>query len=135
MDEYTRKYGQTRATSKPECYGDVDYYDHEDPTCRECPVRSACRIIVDRKVNSSVREATSRPTSTTSYRDRLQRPGHMPRRDVERAPLGDADSFWGALMFNGFLSATKSVLQEAHHGVDSIPYMRYPDPFRRPPKT
>jgi hypothetical protein len=53
---------------------------------------------------------------------------------VTRIDAHEDDSWWTALVYNAFLSATKAVLREAHHGVNSIPQFRYPNPFRRPDK-
>jgi hypothetical protein len=138
VDEYSQKYGKrARSSSKPDCYGDVDLYDSAHEICVDCPVKGACRIVVDRKIDQEVRE--TRVTRGRSKGGRARSRARNRREtaaDVEpvankhRAPVTQADSFWSALMFNSFLTATKSVLLEAHHGVDSIPYMRYPDPFR-----
>lgn len=141
MDEYSKKYGsRARASSKPDCYGDVDLYDSAHEICIDCPVKGACRLIVDRKIDQEVGETRISRSGRSSRSDRSRKARSHSRDDTSevvpvdtkhRTAPGEADSFWSALVFNGFLTATKSVLLEAHHGVDSIPYMRYPDPFRR----
>lgn len=133
-DEYSKRFGlrSTRSSAKPSCYGDVDTYDSADEDCQECPVRPACKIVVDRKIERELREdrLERRNTRTMSGRHRSrERDRTTPNR--ERVNPGEKDSFFVALFYNGFLSASSAVLQEARHGVESIPMMKYPDPFER----
>jgi len=126
-DSYTRKYG-VRSGSKPECYGDVDMYDPEDRVCPECSVRRACKVVVDKELQKIARESRrSRKTRTDREVDLV----FQPKSDKSRTDPEEDDTFFGALFYNGSLSAMKAVLLEAHHGVDSIPHVRYPNPFKR----
>jgi hypothetical protein len=154
LDDYTRKYGAV-SSSKPECYGDIDVYDDADRVCNECEVRRSCKVIVDKKLKREVDEARAdrlrydRPTSPVGAVRNPAAPNVPPstrapvsepmrplnnRREVDLsdpdAP-GIEDSWWGALAYNSFLSSSKAVLNEAYHGLNSIPYVKYPNPFKR----
>ena len=103
-------------------------YDSSDRVCEDCPVRRACKVVVDKDLRKVARERT--------YRSRYGRGGEedgrhesRPKENSQRTDPHPDDTFFGALVYNGFLSATKAILMEAHHGVDSNPHMRYPNPF------
>jgi hypothetical protein len=129
VDDYTRKYG-ARSSSKPECYGEVDVYDSADPVCEDCPVHRACKVSVDKELRRVARD-----TSSGTRRRRREREEEAPdrvfrpKKNSEREDPEENDTFFSALIYNGTLSAMKAVLLEAHHGVDSIPHVRYPNPF------
>ena len=126
-DSYSRKY-QIRSGAKPECYGDADMYDPEDRVCKDCTVRRACKVAVDKELQKIVRE--SRRTKRTRRDDDVELV-FQPKANKDRTAPEEDDTFFGALFYNGSLSAMKAVLLEAHHGVDSIPHVRYPNPFKR----
>jgi len=126
-DSYTRKYG-VRSGTKPECYGDVDLYDPGDRVCPDCTVRRACKVVVDKELQKIAKESRR---SKKTRRDREVDTVFQPTSNKDRVRPEVDDTFFGALFYNGSLSAMKAVLLEAHHGVDSIPHVRYPNPFTR----
>lgn len=134
MGEYEDRW--TRSSAKPECYGDLDTYDSADEVCQECPVRRACRIVVDRKLSRDAphdRPAYPQPPQRTQSEGR---PGSNVRLTIGRRRDGytervllPTDSFLMSLMLNGALGSAETFLSEAQHGIRSIPRAPYPDPW------
>ena len=136
MDEYTKRHGRKAlSSSKPTCFGDLEFYDSRDDTCQECPVRRSCKVIVEKKMRSDskeIRETRLRPggrrRSSSEEAVNLRRKRKR-KNEAQRVDPMIGDSWWVALLYNSLLGATKAMLVEAHFGVDSIPLSDYPNPF------
>jgi len=46
---FSSKYAKTSSVDRPDCYGDEEYYDPDDPECRRCNSRSACTLVIQRR--------------------------------------------------------------------------------------
>jgi hypothetical protein len=127
-DEYSQRFG-TRSSSKPECFGDIEAFEPHDDTCRDCIVRRSCQVIVDRRLErgSVVRQETRVERNTRDNR-REERAVVTPLRTEQREDPREEDSFATALIYNGVLAATRSVLRESEYAVGTIPLLKYPVP-------
>jgi len=115
----------TNAREKPECYGDEDYYDPSDTTCRRCPVKGTCRVLVERRSKSSDRNAI---TTTKSSRTGSSVPRKQASVVVDHE---EDDSFMGVLGHNSMLNAGQGFVDTLSEAVSSIPRKKYPNPFSR----
>jgi hypothetical protein len=115
------------ARAKPDCYGDPDYYESDDPDCEACPVKRTCRAIVNRKEARREEEEATERKYKKAKKKRID-PDPDPE-DYEEREEAIAGGFFGALIFNGALSATRAGMVEATFAIDQIPRAPYPDPF------
>jgi len=128
---------KTRRSSKPECFGDVEVYDTDDEECQDCPVKAACRVVVDKKIDRELEEVGEERRKKRKKRKELQRRRESSGNNETEEEWEEWEepekgaTFGEALAHNSFLSATSAVLREADRGVRSIPKLRYPTPWRR----
>ena len=133
---FSSKYGDRRSSdNNPDCYGDEDYYDRDDPECRRCPKYSMCGVIINRRKSRAARASTSR--SLTSRNDRrprgkkdeptndiAQRMGNYIEQDV-----GESDTFTSVLIYNASLNGVQGMLDTASHAWGQIPRKSYANVF------
>lgn len=126
---------RNESESRPHCYGDVDIHNPNDYRCRDkCSLFRVCGVIVKNKILSANRRDESRGRDPREARqderkdvDRGSLKAPAPEDYVERveSDLG----FFGALAFNGTMSAIRAGMVEAVYATDQIPRFPYPDPF------
>lgn len=120
---------QNRDGEKPECYGDVDYYDGSHPTCQECAYKGTCRIKIE----------TARRNSQSGSTQPAHRPGYKPpntppaRTKVYEEPEGN-DTFTGVLAYNAGLNAVTTMAETLTEALAGIPRKKYPSLRRRETK-
>jgi len=121
------------ALRKPKCFGDPEEHSPRDRTCQDCRFFQTCAVIVKNKRRDDERGDDRR---RDDRRDDRREPRRDDRRGL-RAPDPEdyierddaAVGFFGALMFNGAMSAVRAGLVEAVFATDQIPRFQYPDPF------
>jgi len=114
---------------KPGCYGDVDYYDPSDSSCRSCPVKGTCRVLIDRK------QKTIERSGRTSSRE-VTRVSSIPkRRDPVIVEPEEGEPVWSVLGWNAGVNALQAGVDEFGNMVSSIPRKKYTsNMFMRRPK-
>lgn len=126
-NDYRDRWQAAKDASKPPCFGDPDYLDDQDETCRNCAVNEMCSLIAERKFN---RGRPANPVKTPPDPVKVQQQSSNVPVPVNNEHRGDVgESFFLALMYNGFLASTEAVLRESVFAVGTIPRVKYPNPF------
>lgn len=116
--------------TKPECYGDPDYYDITDSDCKRCRFKGTCKL----KVAALEREEKrSRSRSRSDREERGRSSGKMVRRKSREYELEEADeqdTFMSALAYNSSLNAATTMAETLTDALGQIPRKRYP-PLRK----
>jgi hypothetical protein len=108
---------------RPECYGDPDYYDITDDTCKNCRWKGTCRLKIsalerDRRPASSSSSVT---TTTTSA---------IPQRSAVKGKIyedaGEEDTFTSVLAHNASLNAITAMSETLTDALSQIPRKKYP---------
>ena len=127
---FSSKYGQSSSTERPDCYGDEDYYDPDDPECRRCHCRSSCSLVIQRR-KSQARTSTRGRTRT---RERKREKGEETAiiRSIDEYPEGsvsETDTFGSVVVHNATLNAVQATLDTVSHGWRQIPRKSYGNLF------
>lgn len=127
-NSFSQRFGghSRRESSKPECYGDPDYYEGDDPQCRACPVQSTCRVVSEKRARSH-NERHNRPVTIREPRA-IQRKS---RAEASRAieDYEEGDTWFSALVHNACIEGITAGAKTAVDALESIPKKRYPNPF------
>lgn len=111
-DEFSRRYSTAGSSSgRPECYGDEDYYDRDDRTCRACPSNTTCGLVVRRKMKN----AESPPKRAHSRSGRAPTKKDLPSRRREEVPTLEIDpeegeTFGEVALYNSATEAAQGFL-------------------------
>ena len=119
---------------RPPCFGDGDYYDEEDDTCRDCAVEGACLLKVKRAGRSKLSDIKKQTRERRNFRTtpikstsiQAQRKEEV----VEVEPAED-DSYFSVLTHNASIEALQSVCDELANSVRQIPRKSYSGVFKR----
>lgn len=125
-DEFSKRYSTTSNTSsKPECYGDEDYYDRDDRTCRACPSVTTCGLVIRRKQkreeNSAPIARRNSPTGGKTPTKRTKIGSHS-LSEVDPEP---GDTFGEVALHNSSLNALQGFVDTISDAVSHIPRKRY----------
>lgn len=126
MGDFTNRYSTRTSEEKPSCYGEEDYYDITDSTCRACKFKGTCRIKVQAS-NSGRSSHPGQPRPTTGK-------GHAVSSRTVPVPAedhGDDDSFMGVLTYNSSLNAATAMSETLTQALSGIPRKRYPSFSKR----
>ena len=113
---------------RPECYGDPDYYDITDDTCKNCRWKGTCRLKI------SALERDRRPTSSVSTVTAVQ-PVTSKRSAVKGKiyeDAGEEDTFTSVLAHNASLNAITAMSETLTDALSQIPRKKYPGLRKRP---
>jgi|SaaInlStandDraft_7_1057024.scaffolds.fasta_scaffold00038_32 hypothetical protein len=120
MGDFTSRYS-THTEEKPGCYGEEDYYDITDSTCRACRYKGTCRIKVQAGKSGRSRDTPGpkkgHPTNGRSV--------PVPTEDPD-----EGDTFVSALTYNSSLNAATAMSETLTQALSGIPRKRYPS-FRK----
>lgn len=120
-----------RRPSKPECYGDPDYYDITHQDCRACSFKGTCKL----KVSALEREESrDRRKSRSRSEERGRSSGRMVKRrerEYEFEEAGEQDTFMSALAYNSSLNAATTMAETLTEALGQIPRKRYPSLRKR----
>ena len=116
--------------TKPECYGDEDYYAPDDDECSSCAVKASCGIRVSRmSKQKNVYSNRSTNRSATS----IQRTQKNEIQRIVEEPDEDT-SFAKILMHNTGLEVIQSMVDELGNSIRHIPRIDYGKYFDRKKK-
>jgi len=107
--------------SRPECYGDPDYFDLSDRTCQDCRWKGTCRLKV-----SALKGTQSAPyerTTAATPQGQVHRP--VVKAKVYEDPV-ETDTFTSVLMHNAGLNAVTSISETLTDALSQIPRKKYP---------
>lgn len=121
MGDFTSRYS-TQTEEKPGCYGDEDYYDITDSTCRACRYKGTCRIKVQAAQSGKGRDA---PLARKKGHSVAGRSVPSPTEDHD-----EDDTFMGVLSYNSSLNAATAMSETLTQALSGIPRKRYPS-FRK----
>lgn len=121
MGDFTRQYSSSE--EKPGCYGDEDYYDITDKTCRECRYKGTCRIKVQAAKNGRRRESPT-PSGKVAHKG-AGRSVPAPTEDAD-----ENDTFMSVLTYNSSLNAATAMSETLTQALSGIPRKKYPS-FRK----
>lgn len=124
--------------NKPECYGDEDYYDPDDKSCKDCGVFNSCGIRASRAARagattgsrSYTRPQTTTPASNTAHTRTTQTTAAAKIKRTEVEPDENA-SFGGILLHNTGLEVLQTVVDELGNSIRQIPRIDYGTYFER----
>jgi len=127
---FSSKYGQSSSTERPDCYGDEDYYDPDDPECRRCHCRSSCSLVIQRR-KSQARTSTRGRTRTRERRREKEEETAIIR-SMDEYPerlVSETDTFGSVVIHNATLNAVQATLDTVSHGWRQIPRKSYSNLF------
>lgn len=131
---FSSKYGQSGATERPDCYGDEDYHDPDDPECRRCHCRSSCSLVIQRRksqARTSTRTRTKSGERRRTRREEREEETALIQR-MEEYPEGEVletDTFGSVVIHNATLNAVQATLDTVSHGWRQIPRKSYSNLF------
>lgn len=119
----------TRRPSKPDCYGDPDYYDITHQDCRACSFKGTCKL----KVSALEREESrDRRKSRSRSEERGRSSGRMVRkkdldldREYEYEDANEEDTFFSVLAYNSTLNAATVMASTLTNSLGDLPRKRY----------
>ena len=133
---FSSKYGQSSSVERPDCYGDEDYYDPDDPECRRCHSRSSCSLVIQRRKSqartSQRTRSRSNSLSRTPSRERTSSTEVELVRALDSYPEGETlenDTFSSVVIHNATLNAVQATLDTASHAWSQIPRKGYQNLF------
>jgi hypothetical protein len=117
--------------TKPECYGDPDYYDITDDECKRCRFKGTCKL----KVAALEREERrNQRGDQTQGSGRSQSSGKIVKRKSREYELEEADgqdTFLSVLAYNSSLNAATTMAETLTDALGQIPRKRYPSLKKR----
>lgn len=130
---FSSKYGQSSSTERPDCYGDEDYYDPDDPECRRCHCRSSCSLVIQRRksqARTSTRTRTKSVDRRRSRKEEKEEAALIQRMDeYDEVEVLDTDTFGSVVVHNATLNAVQATLDTVSHGWRQIPRKSYSNLF------
>jgi hypothetical protein len=127
-DEFSRRYSTSgSSSSKPDCYGDEDYYDRDDSTCRACASNTTCGLVVRRKLKKEESSSPSRArTATTRAGASPRKPAARPRREAqETIDPGEGETFGEVALYNSATEAAQGFLDTIASAWSHVPRKTY----------
>ena len=127
-DEFSRRYSTSgSSSSKPDCYGDEDYYDRDDATCRACTSNTTCGLVVRRKMKKAENTAPHRSRAATTRRESSSRkPAARPRREAqEMIDPGEGETFGEVALYNSAVEASQGFLDTIASAWSHVPRKSY----------
>lgn len=134
---------ETKET-KPECFGDPDYYDPTDKLCNtECSFYTACGIRSSRSGDAARRYIQNRVQNTPSATPAAtpyvpQRTTNTPATVVDKTKIAtivedcqETDTFTSILMHNASLEALQAIVDELGNSIKQIPRKSYTNLYKR----
>lgn len=131
---FSSKYGQSSLTERPDCYGDEDYYDPDDPECRRCHCRASCSLVIQRR-QSQARTSTRGRTKTANLRESRKEEKQEETALIKRIDeypeeeILETDTFGSVVIHNATLNAVQATLDTVSHGWSQIPRKSYKNLF------
>jgi hypothetical protein len=129
-DDFTRRFGSSSSqSSKPDCYGDPRYYERDDPTCRACPSRGTCEVVIKRKDRAGRGgHQVSRSRATTLKSESRSNIPDISKYAEEEAEEGE--TFTSILVHNSSLNALQGFTATLNDAVAHIPRKGYANIFK-----
>lgn len=107
--------------SRPECFGDPDYFDLSEKNCQGCGWKGTCRLKVTALRGPQSTSYERGGVSTTQTQ--VHRPGIKAK--VYEEPV-ETDTFTAVLMHNAGLNAVTSISETLTDALSQIPRKKYP---------
>jgi uncharacterized membrane protein YqiK len=119
-------------SERPECYGDIDYYDPDDEACTEnCAYFQSCGIRVARSNNQSKKRELKAQTRIPNKQSNRVAKKQEPTIIIEPE---ENDSYFSVLTYNSAIEAVQAMADELSNSIRYIPRKGYGNIFNRKKK-